>query len=169
MAQSESVPYTSIAIETHEIDNFVLAISSNNSKEPQLASNKSRTYPEPPPETPGRFRYSLFVITTYVGLGNCAFFCCLPLLAFENIFRAMGYVPPFSFLCAGLHVPIATCCLCPCVLCKVRRMFRKKRKIGGNALVDCVLSCGLCFCVATQLLTEARAVLLDRRAGQSND
>lgn len=133
--------------------------------EPELCSNKKREYPTPPPERIGRFRYSLFVMGTYVGLGNCVFFCCLPLLGFENIFRAMGYPQPISLLCAASHVPIATFCMCPCILCKVRRQFRKKRGINGNFILDCLLSCLLCFCVATQLLTEARAVIIDKRNG----
>ena len=134
-------------------------------KEPKLTSNKSRDYPDPPPERIGRFRYSLFTIFTYVGLGNCVFFCCLPLLAFENIFRAMGYRTPLSFLCAASHVSTATFCLCPCILCKVRRKFRKKRNIRGNAILDLILSLLLCFCVATQLLTEARAVIIEKKRG----
>ncbi|KAM3185568.1 hypothetical protein ACTXT7_006078 [Hymenolepis weldensis] len=80
---------------------------SNRADQPELAKNK-REYPTPPPQRPGRFRYSLFVITTYVGFGNCVFFCCLPLLAVENIFRGMGYHMPLSLLCAVLNVPVAT-------------------------------------------------------------
>ncbi|VDM31992.1 unnamed protein product [Hydatigera taeniaeformis] len=133
--------------------------------ESELSSHRKREYPSPPPERIGRFRYSLFVMGTYVGLGNCVFFCCLPLLAFENIFRAMGYPQPISFLCATCHVPIATFCMCPCILCKVRRQFRKKRKIKGSFILDCLLSCLMCCCVATQLLTEARAVIIDKRNG----
>ncbi|EUB58317.1 hypothetical protein EGR_06844 [Echinococcus granulosus] len=134
---------------------------------PELSSHKKREYPPPPPERIGRFRYSLFVIGTYVGLGNCIFFCCLPLLGFENIFRAMGYPQPISLLCAACHMPVATFCMCSCVLCKVRRQFRKKRGINGSFILDCLLSCLLCCCVATQLLTEARAVIIDRKNGVS--
>ncbi|CDS41605.1 protein of unknown function Cys rich [Echinococcus multilocularis] len=134
---------------------------------PKLSSHKKREYPPPPPERIGRFRYSLFVIGTYVGLGNCIFFCCLPLLGFENIFRAMGYPQPISFLCAACHMPVATFCMCSCVLCKVRRQFRKKRGINGSFILDCLLSCLLCCCVATQLLTEARAVIIDKKNGVS--
>ena len=142
------------------------SINANNPvKEPKLTTNKGRDYPDPPPERGGRFRYSLFVIFTYVGLGNCLFFCCLPLLGFENIYRAMGYPQPISYLCAMFKVSTATFCMCPCVLCKVRRKFRKKRHIGGNFLLDLILSCFLCYCVATQLLTEARAVIIEKKRG----
>ncbi|VDL60129.1 unnamed protein product [Hymenolepis diminuta] len=141
---------------------------SNRADQPELAKNK-REYPTPPPQRPGRFRYSLFVITTYVGFGNCAFFCCLPLLAVENIFRGMGYHMPLSLLCAALNVPVATLCMCPCVLTKLRRKFRKKRKIRGSCLMDCFLSFTLFFCVAAQLLTEARGVIIDRKRGTNQD
>ncbi|VDO08268.1 unnamed protein product [Rodentolepis nana] len=131
---------------------------SNRAKQPELAKNK-REYPTPPPLRPNRFRYSLFVITTYVGFGNSV----------ENIFRGMGYHMPISLLCAVMNVPTATLCMCPCVLTKLRRKFRKKNDIKGSCLMDCFLSFTLFCCVAAQLLTEARGVIIDRKRGTNQE
>lgn len=161
------VPIEALVEDYYQDFNFNYSNKTPKAAAPQIVSNKTRQYPDPPPEILGRFRYSIFVITTYVGIGNCAFFCCLPLLAFEEIFRAMGYIRPASCICACIHVPIATCCLCPCILCRVRKKFRTKRKIQGSGIVDLLLSLGLCCCVASQLLSEARAILLEKQRAAS--
>ncbi|KAM7532536.1 hypothetical protein Aperf_G00000132098 [Anoplocephala perfoliata] len=158
-AESSTTTITSVATTAEATSN-----TSNRADKAELAKNK-REYPTPPPLRPGRFRYSLFVIKTYVGLGNCAFLFCLPLLGVENIFRGMGYHMPISLLCAMCHLPIATLCMCPCVLTKLRHKFRKKRHINGSCLVDCLLSFALFCCVAAQLITEARGVIIDRKRG----
>ncbi|VDM02415.1 unnamed protein product [Schistocephalus solidus] len=117
-------------------------------------------YPQPPPRRPGKFRYSLFSLFSYVGMGNCCFFCLFSLLGFEEIMRAIGYIPPFSFYFGLTHVPLA--CFCgPCAMCNLRRKFRKKWKIRGNILLDFIFSLFFCCCVASQLLNESRAILLE--------
>lgn len=153
--------HTLITIEDDELDD------KNNCAENEEAELERKVeYPEPPPEKPGKFRYPLWVIFSYVGCGNCIFFCCLSLLAFEEIWRAMGYFPPFTYLCAATKTPMLCCCS-PCIICGMRHKFRKKRKIKGNCILDFLFSMLCCCCVFSQLITEARAVILDKKAGKS--
>ncbi|KAM7532537.1 hypothetical protein Aperf_G00000130164 [Anoplocephala perfoliata] len=61
-AESSTTTITSVATTAEATSN-----TSNRADKAELAKNK-REYPTPPPLRPGRFRYSLFVIKTYVGL-----------------------------------------------------------------------------------------------------
>nr|VZI21739.1 unnamed protein product [Spirometra erinaceieuropaei] len=146
-----SRPHTCVRIED-ELDYFN-SNASVNLDGPQVK------YPEPPPRRPGKFRYSLFSLFSYVGMGNCCFFCLFSLLGFEEIMRALGYIPPFSLYFGLSQIPFTLFCG-PFAMCNLRRKFRKKWKIRGNILLDFIFSLFCCCCVASQLLNESRAILL---------
>ncbi|VDN22053.1 unnamed protein product [Dibothriocephalus latus] len=124
-------------------------------------------YPEPPPKRPGKFRYSLFSLFSYVGMGNCCFFCLFSLLGFEEIMRVLGYIPPFSFWFGLMQIP-ASCFCGPCVMCNLRRKFRKKWDVRGNILLDFIFSLFCCCCVANQLLNESRAIIITKEVSTSS-